>query len=145
MGVKVTINDHTPEIIGALERQLARGMWAVGESAAGHAQDILTDFPRVDTGLLRNSIGHAEDQAKLQIIIGTNVEYAPYIEFGTGIYASNGLGRKTPWMVTPDPAGRGKYKEPFWTSGVKPAHFLRDAITKNTKEYKEIMAESLKH
>lgn len=40
----------------------------------------------VDTGRLRSSITHelATDTQGLHGRIGTNVEYAPYVEFGTG-------------------------------------------------------------
>ena len=48
----------------------------------------------VDDGTLRGSItSEVEDN---QGIVGTNVEYAPYVEFGTGLFAANGDGRQTP-------------------------------------------------
>lgn len=37
----------------------------------------------VDTGALRGSI-HAEKVAPLTVSVGTNLEYAPYVEYGTG-------------------------------------------------------------
>lgn len=48
----------------------------------------------VDTGSLRSSITHNvyKDYAE----VGTNYEYAPYVEFGTGLFAVNNYGRKTP-------------------------------------------------
>ena len=49
----------------------------------------------VDTGTLRRSITFEVENNELTV--GTNVEYAPYLEFGTGIYAVNGDGRDTPW------------------------------------------------
>lgn len=49
----------------------------------------------VDTGQLRQSITH-EVEGNTGVI-GTNVEYAPYVEYGTGIYAKDGNGRQTPW------------------------------------------------
>lgn len=45
----------------------------------------------VDTGTLRRSIT-SEIHDKYGEV-GTNVEYAPYVEYGTGIFASNGDGR----------------------------------------------------
>lgn len=47
----------------------------------GKSKQLLTDYPAVDTGRLRNSITYkiGIDNAT----IGTNVEYAPYVEFGT--------------------------------------------------------------
>lgn len=50
----------------------------------------------VDTGHLRQSID-AELVSDKKAIYGSNEEYAPYIEFGTGIYAEDGNGRKTTW------------------------------------------------
>lgn len=50
----------------------------------------------VDTGQLRNSITHRVENN--QGIVGTNTAYAPYVEFGTGLFAANGDGRKdVPW------------------------------------------------
>ena len=37
----------------------------------------------VDTGLLRASIQHELDSSSLSGTVSTNVEYAPYIEFGS--------------------------------------------------------------
>ena len=46
----------------------------------------------VDTGVLKSSITHVvEDEVGM---VGTNVEYAPYVEFGTGLFSSKGDGRK---------------------------------------------------
>ena len=54
----------------------------------------------VDTGYLRNSI-HSDVEWEGNVCVGTvgtNVPYAKYLEFGTGIYAVDGNGRKTPWV-----------------------------------------------
>jgi len=48
----------------------------------------------VDTGYLRRSITH-EVEGNVGLV-GTNAEYAPYLEFGTGIFAEEGTGRQTP-------------------------------------------------
>lgn len=37
----------------------------------------------VDTGRLRGSITHDLSESGLGAVIGTNVEYSPYVEFGT--------------------------------------------------------------
>lgn len=49
----------------------------------------------VDTGYLRRSITFEVDGNKGRV--GTNVEYAPYVEVGTGLFSSQGNGRQTPW------------------------------------------------
>ena len=72
----------------------------------------------VDTGYLRNSIhSDVEWEGNTCIgIVGTNVPYAGYLEYGTGIYATNGNGRQTPWVYK-DAKGwhttRGMMAQPF--------------------------------
>lgn len=55
----------------------ARALERIGMQAEGYAQDLCP----VDTGNLRNSITHTADEEAAYI--GTNVEYAPYVELGT--------------------------------------------------------------
>ena len=71
-----TYKDNTDEVLSALERAKNRGLEAIGLTAEGHAKN---ETP-VDTGRLRNSINHATDDEAAYI--GTNVEYAPYVELG---------------------------------------------------------------
>lgn len=77
----------------------------------------------VNDGVLRASITHEVDKENGMAVIGSNVEYAPYVHFGTGIYAENG--RQTPWMYT---TADGKT---YTTVGQKPNPFLQDAIDSN--------------
>ncbi len=72
-----TYKDNTDEVLAALEKAKKRGFEAIGLAAEGHAKKYET---AVDTGRLRNSISHATDDEAAYI--GTNVEYAPYIELG---------------------------------------------------------------
>ena len=71
-----TYKDNTDEVLAALERAKRRGLEAIGLTAEGYAK---RETP-VDTGRLRNSISHATDDEAAYI--GTNVEYAPYVELG---------------------------------------------------------------
>lgn len=79
----------------------------------------------VDTGDLRNSINHEVHNDVG--IVGTNKEYAPYVEFGTGIFASEGNGRDTPWSYQDD---KGEWHT---TVGQKPQPFLETAIQTKKK------------
>lgn len=74
-----TMKDNTDEVLSALEKAKKRGLEAIGLVAEGHAKKITP----VDTGRLqlRNSISHATDDEAAYI--GTNVEYAPYVELGS--------------------------------------------------------------
>lgn len=69
--------DNTKEVLSALEKAINRGLEAIGLTAEGYAKD---ETP-VDTGRLRNSINHSTD--KDSAYIGTNVEYAVYVELGS--------------------------------------------------------------
>ena len=71
-----TFKDNTAEVLSALKMAKKRGLEAIGLTAEGYAKK---DTP-VDTGRLRNSISHATDDEAAYI--GTNVEYAPYVELG---------------------------------------------------------------
>ena len=71
-----TYRDNMDEVLAALERAKRRGLEAIGLTAEGYAK---RETP-VDTGRLRNSISHATDDEAAYI--GTNVEYAPYVELG---------------------------------------------------------------
>ena len=71
-----TYKDNTDEVLSALEMAKKRGLEAIGLTAEGYAKK---ETP-VDTGRLRNSISHATDDEAAYI--GTNVEYAPYVELG---------------------------------------------------------------
>lgn len=93
-----------------------------------------------DTGTLRNSI-----QSKVEIdgnkVIGTiftPLEYAPYVEYGTGLFAENGQGRKTGWAYEDEKTG-----ETIWTRGQKPQPFLRPALNNNREKIVEDLKEGM--
>ena len=71
-----TYKDNTDEVLSKMEKAIERGLEAIGMTAEGHAKKITP----VDTGRLRNSISYATDDEAAYI--GTNVEYAPYVELG---------------------------------------------------------------
>ena len=123
----IEIKDNSAAVIAAKNEAVARALEAVGLQAEGYAKML----EYVDTGRLRNSITHGVDEDTAYI--GTAVEYAPYVEFGTGIYASNGGGRKDPWAYQDD---KGNWHR---TSGIKPSHAFQKAINDHKKEYEEII------
>ena len=74
-------NSHVGEVIDELRDRIPTILEAVGIEAEGNAVDEITTLGAVDTGRLRGSISHAVDGNT--VYIGTNVEYAPYVELGT--------------------------------------------------------------
>lgn len=93
----------------------------------------------VDEGRLRASITHQTNITSGEIVglIGTNLDYAPYVHYGTGIYAKNGNGRKTPWVWI---GTSTKYRGGHKTEGQKPQPFLEDALKNNKSKIAKILA-----
>lgn len=71
--------DNTDEIKSIAKEAVERALEAVGLLAEGYAKR----YCPVDTGRLRNSITHGADMSDTTAYIGTNVEYAAYVEYGT--------------------------------------------------------------
>lgn len=69
--------DNSEIVIQASYDQIEKALKSVALTAEKYAKQ---DCP-VDTGRLRSSITHETD--KNTAYIGTNVEYAPYVEMGT--------------------------------------------------------------
>lgn len=105
-----------------LPEALKQGLEAVGQLVENTAKEGVP----VDDGQLKASITHqvADDGSKVEI--GTNVEYAPYVHQGTGLYAKDGDGRKeVPWHYED---AKGEWHS---TSGQKPNPFLQQAVDDN--------------
>jgi len=109
----VKITDNSETFKGAASAQIERAMEACGLQAEGYAKAQLYKGHGFVTGRLRNSISHAVRGNSA--IIGTNVEYAPYIEFGSRS------------------RGGGGY------------HFLGKAATEHSEEYKAIIKRYLQN
>ena len=74
----VTVNeDNTEEVSQGIARAIDRALEEMGLVAEGYAKRACP----VDTGNLRDSITHAVESDAAYV--GTNVEYAPYVEMGT--------------------------------------------------------------
>ena len=71
--------DNTDEVLKGLSDAVERALTRIGLAAEGYAKK---ECP-VDTGNLRNSITHEVVQSEKAVYIGTNVEYAAYVELGT--------------------------------------------------------------
>lgn len=82
------------------------------------------------TGALQRSIDFEISEDGTEGIIFSNLEYAPYVEVGTGVYSTKGGGRDTPW----------KYQDQDgWhtTKGSRAQPFLEPALQQNTSKIRE--------
>ena len=132
--MNVEITDNSKEVSGAIHAALLRGLEKIGLVAEGYAKKLCP----VDTGNLRNSITHVVDEQEPAAIIGTDNEYAAYVELGTGIYAEGGGGRPTPWVYQ-DAKGNWHY-----TRGNKAQPFLKPAAADHAIQYRKILEDELK-
>lgn len=90
-----------------------------------------------DNGELRRSI--ASKVEDLKGIVFTPLFYAPYVEYGTGLFAEGTPGGRTdvPWSYQDD---KGEWHS---TSGQKPQPFMKPALNENTDEIVKIIREGL--
>lgn len=104
-----------------LPQKLAQGL----EQACLVVERSAKSKAPVQTGTLRSSISHKVSQPSLEGVIGSTVEYAPYVEIGTGIYSTQGGGRQGGWFYV-DASGQGHF-----TMGSHPKPFLKPAMDTN--------------
>ena len=79
--------------------------------------------PKGKTGELRRSI--ASKVENLEGIVYTPLLYAPYVEYGTGLFAENGGRQDVPWSYKDE---KGEWHT---TSGMPPHPYMRPALDQN--------------
>lgn len=91
------------------------------------------------TGELRRSITSKVEKSgnDIQGVVFTPLEYAPYVEFGTGLFAENGGRQDVPWNYQDD---KGEWHS---TSGMKPRPYMRPALNENREEILRILKEGM--
>lgn len=90
-----------------------------------------------DTGALRRSITSKIEVVDDSIvgIVFTPLEYAPYVEYGTGLFAEEGGRIDVPWNYQDD---KGEWHS---TSGQKPQPYMRPALEENREKIKRLFKE----
>lgn len=111
---------------------------AMGKACALVEREAKTKAPK-DTGALRRSIESTIDKDNNEIrgVVFTPLEYAPYVEYGTGLFAANGGRQDVPWNYQDD---KGEWHS---TSGQKPQPFMRPALDENREQILRILKEGL--
>lgn len=123
--------------VGAVMEDLEGGMIRALERMGLQAEGYAVDLVPIDTGNLKNSITHTVDAAEKTAYLGTPNEYAPYVEFGTGMYVDGG--RKTPWVYKDEKTGEWRV-----THGQKAQPYIKPALTDHVQTYKNILEDELK-
>lgn len=159
---EVQITSHVKDIEGQFDEALLRALEICGGMAESYAKENLTANGSVDTGLLRNSIthavggepaaisgykadvgdgsgsysGNAPTEDTPYVMVGTNVEYAVYVEKGTGKHTSGG--RQTAWTYKDS---KGNWHA---TTGGRAKPYLQPAVENHEEEYRRVFEEELK-
>lgn len=136
--MELEVIDNSEEVRAALKAAALRALERCGLFGEGAAKDKLTENNSVATGNLRNSISHKVVEGENTVYIGTNVHYAPYVELGTGKYASSG-GRPDPWVYK-DSNGNWHH-----TNGQRAKPYLKPAVADNGDSYRGIIKDEMEN
>lgn len=126
--------DNSKAVKRQLELAAIRGLFQA--AILVESQAVL--LAPVNQGALRNSIGYKVNESELVAYVGTNCEYAIYVEFGTGEFAENGNGRKGGWLY------RTADGEVHFTYGMAPQPYLRPAFRQKQNAIRKILADCLR-
>lgn len=159
--MKIQFEDHSDEVLEALDAAVGRALEKCGLVAEGYAKKLCP----VDTGNLRNSITHTVSDGEKAAYIGTNSEYATYVEMGTGVYRpaptsgywvyvrggeskkSNSPGKRYTFEEAKRIVAilRRKELDAHMTDGRKATPFIKPAVANHAEQYQKIIKRELKN
>lgn len=143
-GIEITVN-NIPEVLDALDSAVEKALTMIGIKAEKYAKARCPVGTPESTGIrgyrggtLRNSITFdvTSEGDTGTVKIGSNVEYAPYVELGTGPYFQS----PPEWIEFNAMKGSGDGH-----GYVRPRPFLKPAITDHVGEYNKILENELKN
>ena len=168
MGNIIDINfkvvNNRQKIESILEKRLPSILTAIGLKAQEHAVKNLVNFGYSDTGKAKGSITKTVTGDK--VYVGSNLEYFPYLELGTGVHATDGNGRRGYWVYVPGQKYERKGEKKIYTlqqaiiiaemlrkqgldahvtNGIRPSHAIRNSISEHMDEYRQIVVDGLKN
>lgn len=111
---------------------------AMGRACALVERSAKQKAPK-DTGALRASIQSKveNDNGNIAGIVFTPLLYAPYVEYGTGLFAESGGRKDVPWWYKDD---AGEWHK---TSGQHPQPYMRPALNESREEIIRILKEAV--
>lgn len=130
--MSVKFEDNSVKVINAINEAVSNALEEVG----GEMESQVKRNTKVKTGKTKASWTHQVDEHNKVVYIGSNYENAIWEEFGTGIYAQNGNGRKdVPWTYQSED---GKWHK---TKGKKPRRALQNAFNSMKNRIKKFFEE----
>ena len=126
------VNNKLEKMAANLTMGLHNALAQAGEIVRA---DAVANCP-VDTGRLKGSITNNVDGNSA--VVGTNVSYAPFVEWGTGSKGSPEVAHTTKekWIY----CSGGKF---YTTSGMAPQPFLVPALKSNREKIVKLIKESI--
>jgi len=121
--LSVRFTSNKSQAIAEVQAAVARALETVGGTAERHVKEKIAQNKSVKTGNLRNSIAH-EMRGTNAVAVGTNVQYAPYVEYGHN---------QQPGRYVP------KLGKRLVASHVAAKPFLQPGIEEHKSEYEDII------
>ncbi len=115
------ITDMSEEIKAAAKEQVLRALSRIGSKMHEYAVKLVP----VKTTALRDSIAFRVDPDEPAVYIGSNSEYATYVELGTGEYSEVGGTAEKRWAYQDELTGEWRIGTPQ-----KPRRFIKETIGK---------------
>ena len=116
MGMDIRFEDNSMRVCADIEAAITAGLHEAGGEFV--AQTVRNS--RRDTGDTARSFSYKVDGTS--VFVGSNAENAIWEEYGTGIHAEAGDGRKTPWVY------KDRHGKFHTTKGKKGTRALRKAM-----------------
>jgi len=129
--ISVGFGDFT-RAVDKFEKHLIREIKRVVAETAEMLVSQAKALAPVDDGNLKSSIDVTYAQGGLTAIVRVGAFYAIYLEVGTGIYSTEGNGRKDPWVYYKN----GRY---YFTRGIRPQPFWNPSVEVAMKHFRDEM------
>lgn len=129
--VHIDLTDNSRQVKEAVLAAALMALEECGLTAEGYAKLLCP----VDTGNLRNSITYQVQPEEVAAYIGSNSEYAAYVELGTGKYYPGG--RQTPWVY------QDSHGNWHLTYGQRAQPHLKPAVADHVPQYKGIIGNKM--
>lgn len=111
---------------------------AIGQACAIVEAEAKKKAPKGDGALRRSITSKVEtDGGNVIGTVFTPLEYAPYVEYGTGLFAEEQGRTDVPWSYQDD---EGEWHS---TYGMKPQPFMRPALNENREIIKQKIKEGM--
>ncbi len=166
--MKITLEDHSAEVYKELEAACQRALEKCGLVAVGYATKLVNSPGKEGTGNLRDSITKTVNMDEKAVYVGTDVDYASYIELGTGVYGPAHTSGYWVYVVGGDGGKKGKSSgkrytleeakrivamlrskkppiEAYYTNGQPAKPFIKPAVADHAEQYQKIIKRELKN